>query len=268
MLPHGIAISEPFLSRGITVYRSFIPRRTIPMRTEGRPGDGLIFILEGRCRYTFQNGLRFTAQKNDILYLANDAYYAMDVDCDRYEFLVVNFMFASPEPRQSVVYHPRDKEGTKQLFSRLCARRDIRSPRATAECLALFYRILAIAMESAEASYISGKAKATAENAAETIHAECHRPELSVTELSAAAAMSEVHFRRLFARCFGISPARYIMRARVDRAKELMADSTLSLADIAERSGFSSPPYFYRVFREITGTTPACYRREQLDHPL
>ena len=86
--------------------------------------------------------------------------------------------------------------------------------------------------------------------------------------LAADAAMSEVHFRRLFARTFGISPARYIMRARVDRAKVLMADSSYSLADIAEQSGFSSPPYFYRVFRDITGSTPAAYRRELLNHPL
>ncbi len=268
MTPKGIAISEPLLSQGLHTHRGFLPRRTIPMRPQGRDGDGLIFILEGHCRYTFLDGRRFTVEKNDILYLANDARYSMDVDCDRYEFFVVNFRFVSSDPYQSAVYHPRDKEGAKQLFSRLCAHPDFHAPRAAAEGLSLFYRVLAMAIESTEASYISGKAKATAVRAAETIHAECHRPDLSVAELSAAADMSEVHFRRLFARNFGISPARYIMRARVDRAKALMADGTYSLSDIAEQSGFSSAPYFYRVFREITGTTPAAYRREFLNHPL
>lgn len=263
-----ITISELFICEKPKVYRGSLPRRIIPMRTEGRASDGLIFILEGRCHYTFDDGLTFTAEKNDVLYLANSALYAMDVDCDRYEFFVVNFTFSDPEPRQSAVYRPRDKAGTEQLFARLCTRRDASSPYATAEALSLFYRILTVIMESRDSHYMSRRARDAVEHAAETIRAQCHRSALSVTELAAHAAMSEVHFRRLFARRFGISPARYIVCARIDRARDLMTDDTLSLDDVAEQSGFSSSPYFYRVFREITGTTPAAYRRELFNAPL
>lgn len=263
-----ITISDPCIAAPLTVYRGAIPRTAIPMKAKGRVGDGWIFILEGKCHYTFDDGVTFTASKHDILYLANNARYAMDVDCDQYEFYVINFAFADPDPRQSAVYHPRDKAGTEQLFARLCARRDLSSPSAVTESLSLFYRIFTAIIESRQSHYIGGKNRSAMESAAEVIHAECHDPSLSVTALAARAAMSEVHFRRLFAVRFGISPARYIMRARVSRAKELMSMSTLSLADIAEQSGFSSPTYFYRVFREIVGTTPATYRRELMEHPL
>ena len=115
---------------------------------------------------------------------------------------------------------------------------------------------------------MNGKVRATVERAAETVRNAFGDPHLSVSRLAADAAMSEVHFRRLFARRFGVSPARYIMQTRISHARELMATTTLSTEEIAEKSGFSSVTYFHRVFRELTDTTPAAYRRELRERPL
>ncbi len=261
------SISDLLLSELPTARAGFLTRRIIPMRQIGRDGDGLIFIRDGQCRYTFSDGTQFTAKKHDILYLANDALYRMEVDCENYSFFVVNFVLPVKETRKSTLFHPRDKDGAERLFARLCTRNDLQAPSAAAERLSLFYRIWSIALESTESHYIGGKAKATIEHAAEQIHESCYKKGLSVAELAAQAGMSEVHFRRLFARRFGISPARYIMRIRINRAKELMADSALSLADIAEQSGFTSESYFHRVFRSLCETTPAAYRRRLSEMP-
>ena len=268
MAKKDIANSELYINVKPQCRRGALPRGRIPLRTRGRDGDGFVFILEGKCHYTFDDGTFFTADKQDILYLANGAKYAMDVDCESYKFFVVDFLFTDIAPRQSAVYHPHDKAGTEQLFARICAKREFPSPSAAAESLSLFYRILRAVIESKQSRYVSGKARATVEKAAEAVQKMCCDSSLSVAGLAADASMSEVHFRRLFARSFGISPAKYIMRARVDRAKMLMSDHTLSLTDIAEQSGFSSSTYFYRVFREVTGTTPAAYRKELSVNPL
>lgn len=268
MVKKDITNSELYIAAKPQCRRGALPREHIPMRTLGRKGDGFIFILEGKCHYLFDDGTSFTACKQDILYLADGAKYAMEVDCESYAFFVVDFLFTDAEPRQSAVYHPHDKTGTEQLFSRICTRHEISTLSASAETLSLFYRIFRAVIESKDTRYVGGRAKAAMEKAAEAVRANCDDPSLSVTRLAAEAAISEVHFRRLFSRSFGVPPARYIMRARIDRAKALMADSSRSLADISEQSGFSSPTYFYRVFREITGTTPAAYRKELLAHPL
>ena len=260
-----ITESELYIRALAETQRGVLTRRAIPMRTEGRASDGLILILTGQCHYLFDDGVTFTAAAGDVLYLAQDAKYAMDVDCDRYEFSVVNFFLTESAPRQSAVFHPRDRVGIEQLFARLCARRDLCS---IAESLSVFYRILAATIESKQSYYMNGKARAAVERAAEAVKASFGNPCLSVSRLASDAAMSEVHFRRLFSRRFGVSPARYIMQTRIAHARELMASTTLSTDEIAEQSGFSSVTYFHRVFRELTDTTPAAYRREWQEHPL
>ena len=101
-----ITESELYISKLSQTYRGFLPRRVIPMRVEGRALDGLILILAGQCHYLFDDGTAFTAAEGDILYLAKDAKYAMNVDCERYEFFVVNFFFADQDTRQSAILRP------------------------------------------------------------------------------------------------------------------------------------------------------------------
>jgi AraC family transcriptional regulator len=85
--------------------------------------------------------------------------------------------------------------------------------------------------------------------------------ELSVASLASEAGFSEVYFRKLFLRRFGQSPSKYIMQTRVSHAIKLMEFDGLTLSEIAEECGFSSTPYFNRVFKAVTGESPAAYRR-------
>jgi len=241
--------------------QGFTPRRIIPMRTVGRASDGFIYILEGSCHYTFDDGMELDVKKNDILYLANDAKYRMDVNCDRYEYYVVNFTFACEEVRKSAVYTPRTASAAEQLFSRLLSHRDPLSPLSFTEKMADFYRLMSTVIECDQRQYIGGEARAKIERAADSIHRRAADPSLSVARLAAESALSEVYFRRLFVRRFGVSPAQYIIHARVELARQLMRVDGLRLEEIAEQSGFSSLPYFCKVFRNITGSTPAAYRK-------
>ena len=68
----------------------------------------------------------------------------------------------------------------------------------------------------------------------------------------------EVRFRRVLSR----SPGEYIRLVHLDRAKRLLADSDLSIPDVAEASGFGSPVYMACFFRKHVGVTPLHYRRQ------
>lgn len=64
----------------------------------------------------------------------------------------------------------------------------------------------------------------------------------------------------LFRKAYGVSPAEYLMRLRLDRAKQLMRESPgLLMRDIAERVGFKSPHHFSRMFRKYEGIWPTDY---------
>ena len=90
-----------------------------------------------------------------------------------------------------------------------------------------------------------------------------HEPEYSVVDMAKEAHLSEVQFRKIFRRITGLSPLRFVQRRRIERACNLLHTSTDSIACIAEASGFCEAPFFHRVFKAWTGTTPRAYRRAE-----
>ncbi len=83
---------------------------------------------------------------------------------------------------------------------------------------------------------------------------------LSLRALAALAGLSVFHFARAFKESTGLSPHRYVLRRRVDRARQLLAGTGLSLAEIAVRCGFSNQSHFTTAFRQIAGATPTRWR--------
>jgi AraC family transcriptional regulator len=90
--------------------------------------------------------------------------------------------------------------------------------------------------------------------------AENHGREVSLDELASEAAMSTFHFAREFKRATGTTPHQHLLKFRVERAKALLAEGQLPLAEVGLRTGFSHQSHFTRLFRRFTGTTPQTYR--------
>lgn len=80
-------------------------------------------------------------------------------------------------------------------------------------------------------------------------------------DLAAAIGYSESRLRVLFKKAAGIPLGQYIQNYKINRAMNLLLTSELSIADIAEETGFGSPQTFSRVFKKETGQTPRSYRR-------
>jgi AraC-like DNA-binding protein len=72
--------------------------------------------------------------------------------------------------------------------------------------------------------------------------------------------VSYSNFRKLFKEFTGISPALYQQDLRLQRAKELLATTTLSIKEIAYRLRFESPDYFSSKFKIKTGKKPSEFR--------
>jgi AraC family transcriptional regulator len=89
---------------------------------------------------------------------------------------------------------------------------------------------------------------------------ENHEQDLSLEDLAGEAAMSTFHFAREFKRATGTTPHQHLIKFRVERAKALLAESQLPLAEVGLRTGFSHQSHFTRLFRRLTGTTPQSYR--------
>ena len=87
-------------------------------------------------------------------------------------------------------------------------------------------------------------------------------PELSNSLLAEKCGISEVYFRKLFREQFGTSPRQYILELRLQKARQLLAESRLPVQNIAELCGFTNPYHFSRAFRQATNRTPTEYRKD------
>lgn len=84
---------------------------------------------------------------------------------------------------------------------------------------------------------------------------------LNIPRLAELCGMSEASFYRAFRACVGLSPKQYWLRLRLDKARQLLTDDTLSVADVAFHLGFCDEAHFCKLFRRYTGFTPGQYRR-------
>ena len=84
-----------------------------------------------------------------------------------------------------------------------------------------------------------------------------------VADLCALVQLSEAHFSRAFRRTFGKSPHAFVIRRRVELAAQYMLQTEAPLSDIALGCGFTDQPHLCKHFRQITGHTPAAWRRAQ-----
>lgn len=85
--------------------------------------------------------------------------------------------------------------------------------------------------------------------------------DIALREVAEACGLSVGHFARAFKTTFRRPPYRWLTERRVDRARHLMMNSNLPLADIATRCGFADQSALNRSFKKLHGISPGIWRR-------
>ena len=84
---------------------------------------------------------------------------------------------------------------------------------------------------------------------------------LTLEQLAEKVHMNKYYLVHTFKDEYGISPINYMISRRIVESKYLLAETDLSLAQIAQLLGFSSPSYFSQAFRKAQGISPIDYRK-------
>lgn len=85
--------------------------------------------------------------------------------------------------------------------------------------------------------------------------------ELTVHGLAERAYLNNNYFSKLFSSQIGLTPQQFLLRIRMERAKELLRYTDLTVGEVAEKVGFADALYFSRVFRRYAGCSPSEFRR-------
>ncbi|MEM1255012.1 MAG: AraC family transcriptional regulator [Cyanobacteria bacterium P01_H01_bin.21] len=95
----------------------------------------------------------------------------------------------------------------------------------------------------------------------EIIHESLDQP-LSLATMAAAVGLDVYYFSRLFRQSMGISPYQYVLQQRLEKAKQLLKQSNMSITNIALECGFNTSSQLSRHFRKIVGMSPQKYRQK------
>ena len=79
--------------------------------------------------------------------------------------------------------------------------------------------------------------------------------------LGRLAGISRWHFHRLFTQEYGVTPAAYLSRRRIERAQDLLRATTLGVTEVCHAVGFSSLGSFSSRFRAVVGETPSEFQQ-------
>ena len=83
---------------------------------------------------------------------------------------------------------------------------------------------------------------------------------IRVSVLADMDYMSLSAYNKVFAQIMGMSPGEYILKQKIEKAKEMLTETELAVTDIAYKLGFSSSQYFATVFKRFCCETPKVYR--------
>lgn len=115
------------------------------------------------------------------------------------------------------------------------------------------------AVQSCIASYAGGLSDCQLLQVTDYI-SDCLADDIQLSDLANLLGLSQFHFSRLFKQSTGVPPYQYVLQQRVERAKQLLKTTKLSVMDIALLCGFSSHSHLGKWFRQCTGMTPREFR--------
>ena len=153
---------------------------------------------------------------------------------------------------------PINTERLSHIFSALFA---LGGDYTNAEkCSQILYELILETRRLIVRSDITGSDGDPVRMAIEYIESEFRR-DISLSEIAAAAGLSEQHFCRVFRKSTGMTPIEYIAKKRISEAKTMLRDTDMQVSEIGARIGYPSRSYFTFVFRRYEGYSPTEYRK-------
>ncbi len=228
-----------------------------------RKNHGFMYVQCQKIEFTEKNGNSLTAIEGDLVYIPKYAEYEVTFfgEVGKVADLLVNFDIYDTEGNEfclsddiTLLFSATPKNISDRM--RTIGEYSINMDSPYLPVTEVFHALLAriIFFYSTEKQE-DPKKKAVAKAVS---YIDNHLNEnTAVTDLAKMCLMSETAFRKLFRETTGLSPAKYKMQKKIQKAQSILQNSPeVSVSEVSYMLGFCDVAYFYKVFSDITGTTP------------
>ena len=239
-----------------TVFEGEFNPGILDKKSIGRPSDCFVCFLYGRAEYTFDN-YSFTADSKSFFFLAKDSIYSINV-FEKTKYICIDFDFRTTDVSRRSCVFKNVYPSAKNDFTKLFYVWNKKSPWHEPQTLSVLYRLYSEAIKSENKKY--AKQNAIFSKATAFILEHYTEPTLSVRDIAMQLDISEVHLRRLFKSSANTSPIKYINFLRLEKAKNMLISSNLSIKEISNSVGFDDQFYFSKLFKKETGLSPTEFR--------
>ncbi len=228
----------------------------------------VLYVLGGSFTFVNSQGRHITAHTGEAVLL--DCYQPHEYyTTEALEFLWVHIcgadsvkLYNEIVKANGNVINAKDNQLIKKLISRII--NSMEAPqRLSEQAISIdIYKLLLELLNPFSQSGNESKSEYITEQVRSYIF-ENLSEKLSLAVLSQIAQMSPSHFSRVFKAQTGFSPYDYVLTARLNKAKDLLQKTDLSISQIAEATGFNSESNFIYFFTGNTGVSPTKFRKHQ-----
>ncbi len=211
------------------------------------------------------NGKEYTLQKNHLLFVRPGDirhskqhfkcfYLHMDLDDEELLSYLADVPSSFAVASSKIYYN---------LFHQLIQMRNEKNYESR---LLYFSKIAALLVNiQRDSCFYSGEGKSSVIYRAERFMTENFTDKIGLKEIAGSVHLSPNYFHKLFSTITGITPHDFLMKKRINYAKELIMTSEHDMMEISMLSGFESQAYFNYCFKKSTGYSPTKYRQKEFE---
>lgn len=268
--PHNSdRVSQSYIDINSCGYHHITDTDYITLRSAGRSDFQLIYLWQGRALFQFPSGPQWVERGQLVLYKPGEPQHYTYFADDKPQSYWIHFTGTGCEELlricglwQERVYTVGACVEFTDLIVKIIKEIQIQSPQYNLLCRGYLLQLIAIVGRRLDQQYSSQKTRKYEKlvSVIEAMHNE-YQDTRDVDDYAAMCHLSSSRFLHLFKQYTGVSPHLYKTNIRIEKAKDMLSSTTLTVSEISRIVGFSDSLYFSRIFKRVTGMSPSLYRK-------
>lgn len=226
-------------------------------RTQKRESAAFVYYLSGKADYIFE-GYRLQANTDKFFYLCKNALYDIQVH-EPSKFICIDFDFLETEEETSEIFSVK-AAAVKNEFEKALKLWTEKNLWYQSDVFSVTYGLYSQAIKRSHERYTKTNEKFYP--VIEFVLKNYTRSDFTVKEIADFAGVCEVQLRRIFKSLTNASPNRYVNFLRLEKAKNMLLESNLTVEEISRAVGIEDPYYFSRLFKKELGLPPTAFRKK------